>query len=433
MVFDPRRAHAVLVGGFFSDPLCPGGCPAALGDVWTWDRTQWTRRTVAAPSARGEHATAYDPDRGCLVIFGGGLSRTQPFTTPETWELCGDHWVQKAGRQPAGRVSAAMAYDPIRKQIVLFGGTNASGVVMGDTWLWDGTTWTAGPVSTTGPGPSMGPPPRTEHAIAFDPVAGMLLMFGGRSGNVYLGDTWVWNGTDWVRQTPPLAPPARSKHTIVTDPIRRRIVMLGGDDGAGTRTDHWEWEMGAWVDHSSMTLPPARNDYGVAWSGPRHRLVLFGGVEQFSVFDDIWEGSGDVWSQQFASGGPRPRFAHSFVRARDGILVFGGDAGGVVLDDLWRLRWDDREANELCTITADTDGDGLAGCADPDCWAVCTPLCPPGSACPASAPRCGDGTCNTSLETCRMCPGDCGACTAVCGDDVCDTTESVATCPGDCP
>jgi len=35
-------------------------------------------------------------------------------------------------------------------------------------------------------------------------------------------------------------------------------------------------------------------------------------------------------------------------------------------------------------------------------------------------------------ETCRTCTGDCGSCTALCGDTYCDDNEA-QTCPGDCP
>jgi len=33
-----------------------------------------------------------------------------------------------------------MAYDVLRAQVVLFGGFNGS-TDRGDTWVWDGTTW----------------------------------------------------------------------------------------------------------------------------------------------------------------------------------------------------------------------------------------------------------------------------------------------------
>jgi hypothetical protein len=115
-----------------------------------------------------------------------------------------------------------------------------------------------------------------------------------------------------------------------------------------------------------------------------------------------------------------------------GVVVMGGHGADVALkaDDQWLLRWESYAPDEACIdAAADLDGDERTGCDDLDCWAVCTPSCPPFTSCDAAAPRCGDGTCS-AVETCRMCPGDCGACTAVCGDGWCDAGE---VCAGDCP
>jgi len=415
----------VLFGGFFTDPMCPGGCPRSRDDVWTWNGTRWQEEFVAAPTERTHHASSYDVDRGCLVMFGGGSSAMNASSPAETWELCGDHWTSISGRQPTARVSGAMAYDSIRRRTVLFGGRNISGAAIADTSVWDGTTWT----EVTGVGPSA----RTGHALAFDPVRGAVLMFGGQSSTTYLNDTWEWNGTRWTQLAPATQPPPRSDHSMTFDPIRQRLLLLGGDNGMGSLADHWEWDGATWTQLPGALLPPARASYGVAWNAPRKRVVQFGGAAQFTYFDDVWESTGPAWSQQFASGGPMPRTGHSLTPMSSGVLMFAGYNGSFATKDLWRLRWDDDKVNEACTLDADTDEDGLAGCADPDCWGVCTPLCPPGAPCAASAPRCGDGACNSAIETCRMCPGDCGPCAAVCGDNFCDGSETAASCRGDCP
>jgi len=97
-------------------------------------------------------------------------------------------------------------------------------------------------------------------------------------------------------------------------------------------------------------------------------------------------------------------------------------------DDAWLLRYVATGARyETCASGVDNDGDGLAGCADPDCWARCTPACAPGTC--TTTVGCGDGTCNAALENCRNCPADC-SCEPVCGDAICDPLED---CPGDCP
>ncbi|MEZ4364803.1 MAG: hypothetical protein R2939_00785 [Kofleriaceae bacterium] len=100
-----------------------------------------------------------------------------------------------------------------------------------------------------------------------------------------------------------------------------------------------------------------------------------------------------------------------------------------------RLAYVSDAAAEVCTGGFDVDHDGLIGCADDDCWGVCAPTCAPPLALAevcdpeVAEPRCGDGTCS-GVESCRLCPADCGACTPVCGDHLCDAGEA---CPGDCP
>jgi hypothetical protein len=57
-------------------------------------------------------------------------------------------WVQApSAGAPAPRSEPALAFDASTGQVVLFGGelagsTSAAGEVMGDTWTWDGTSWT---------------------------------------------------------------------------------------------------------------------------------------------------------------------------------------------------------------------------------------------------------------------------------------------------
>ena len=101
-----------------------------------------------------------------------------------------------------------------------------------------------------------------------------------------------------------------------------------------------------------------------------------------------------------------------------------------MLGDTWTFRYEALVPAESC-LGLDGDLDGLFGCADPDCFGHCAPLCPPQAPCNTASQRCGDGDCD-AVESCRLCPLDCGPCQAICGDLRCDAPETAASCPGDC-
>src|SRR5207249_2812034 len=91
-----------------------------------------------------------------------------------TWEWNGTAWVQRAVVGPSPRVGHAMAYDAARGVTILFGGYYFhEGVYQYDahTWEWNGTAWTQRTVT--------GPSPRDAHAMVYDAVRGVTILFGG--------------------------------------------------------------------------------------------------------------------------------------------------------------------------------------------------------------------------------------------------------------
>ena len=76
-----------------------------------------------------------------------------------------------------------MAYDAARGVTVLFGGYNGGATYNGETWDWNGTTWTQRLVS--------GPSPRYGHAMAYDAARGVTILFGGGTSTVTSGETWL--------------------------------------------------------------------------------------------------------------------------------------------------------------------------------------------------------------------------------------------------
>jgi hypothetical protein len=85
---------------------------------------------------------------------------------------------------PPTRAHSSMAESAISEKAVLFGGTSG-GVYRDDTWTFDGTTKT-----WTEQHPSTHPSARIDAAMAWD-NNGKIILFGGRdAAGQILGDTW---------------------------------------------------------------------------------------------------------------------------------------------------------------------------------------------------------------------------------------------------
>jgi hypothetical protein len=240
---------------------------------------RWANRTFrATPDQRKNAAMAYDTARGRLVLFGGEYANVE---LGDTWEWDGSTWTQAAASGPAPRTNAAMAYDAARGEVVLFGGTNATGCVEGagiycdDTWAWDGAEWQT--VATTGP------TARAQHMMAYDPVRARVVLFGGLTPT-YQSDTWEWNGTTWGSITAG-TPTARASAAMAWDGSRNAVVLFGGRVGAGTCdggataycSTTWSWNGATWTNLGTTGALTARVAPAMAYDAVRGRLVMFGG------------------------------------------------------------------------------------------------------------------------------------------------------------
>jgi cysteine-rich repeat protein len=462
MTFDPTRGRVVLHGGvtgtstFFLDTwtydgvdwekldipdvitTANGASPiiatfAQTGTVVTLENrtdlyrltpTGWERSeiSISVPSHRSFAAAAADLAGGRILIHAGIQGA---FISPATQIYTGIWSVVSTG--PGAMTGGAMAFDEKRRQFVLFGGARSDGTSSQETWVFENGVWTKLVVQPADPVPTG----RDSPVMVYDAKRERIVLFGGRTPTGVLGDTWTWDGASWVQLSPALSPSARMAAAATYDPVRDEVIVFGGTtaniNGTALR-DTWTWNGTTWAQRAT-TGPAARFASAMAWDAARRRAVMFGGAAPF-LLNDQWEWDGTSWTQLSVSSIQAPRSGHVMLPSLEGfgVLVNGGLSGTPSTGDLQRLGWDGPAIDETC-VEADLDGDGLAGCADPDCWRVCKPACPPGATFMCTA-TCGNGTCD-AVESCQSCSADCGACPATCGDFTC--SETAATCPGDCP
>jgi uncharacterized protein (TIGR03437 family) len=349
------RQQVVSIGG--EDDWAGTANP---NQVWGWDGTQWS--VVATLAAQ--------PPHGGTLLYDTARSQFQQVATGSfndiwTWDGSSANWVQQT-LDPDGpsEVRGVMAYDSVRDQTVLYGGVFdtifSSGWVSGPyTWLWNGLSWTQANV----PGPN---PSRTTEAAAFDPVRGQLVLFGGADtytqsggpssgGSEYFNDTWVWDGVQWTQKTPAVpapSPAARIDHMMAWDGARQKIVLFGGkgapsssDFTQAVMNDTWTWDGANWTQLSpSGSIPPARGAGALVYDDSRQVVVLFGGYSSSGAkLNDMWEWNGTTWTPRTFSGGPAARSHHrmTYDSYRQQTVLVGGQSGVTAtpyFTDIW--TWD---------------------------------------------------------------------------------------------
>lgn len=241
--YDTHRQVAVVSGGMTRS--ANDSSFEVVGDTWEGNQAAWRRIIGTDIAPRDHHAMVYDEGRSAVLLFGGMLGdRSAPWPT-DTWELGKDGWTRIATAGPAGRGRSALAYDTVRRQIVLFGGVGASPApgepqpFFGDTWVRDDKGWRM--VAEDGP------PGRYAHGMVFDERAGVVLLYGGSAAhrNAPLSDMWQWDGTRWteIRLSGP-TPGHRYQPVMVYDQARGRTVLYGGLQGSAD--DTWEWNGRQW-------------------------------------------------------------------------------------------------------------------------------------------------------------------------------------------
>lgn len=295
-----------------------------------------------------------------------------------------------ASPQVPPALPSSAAVDEWRRQVVLWLGGSAEK----ETWVWDAQGWSRRAGADATPNVLLG-------SLHYDSMRKRVLLVARQTGEV-----WSWDGTGWSQLVTP--GPVTLDFRVVYDRRRQRLMRVGNT------ASHLEVQEldGGWNRRDPVVNPGALQ--GEPWYDIARQRVLA------TTAGGTWEWTGESWRLvTIASLAPAGTYRHATGLISSTAADFGYQTIAGV--------------SEVCESGIDVDRDSLVGCADPDCWPYCTPGCMPGETCALDLPRCGDGTCDEFTESCRLCPGDCGACTAECGDVLCDPGETAATCPGDCP
>ncbi|MER3453949.1 MAG: hypothetical protein C4318_02160 [Acidimicrobiia bacterium] len=325
--FDAARGQIVTFGGttfIFAE----------LDETWVWDGTNWTKlNPPTKPPKRSRAQMAYDPINQRIVMFGGFQQAVGPLY--DTWEWDGTNWTMPSSANPpslggtaaqspfapdfgtkAGLMLGKMVWDPVRQEIVLFGGltidtTNFELGGSTETWVYKNGEWSKrNPVTPL--------PPRLAPAGAADVGRSQIIAFGGALPNFFftdhsesfeekplkdqesvLSDTWSWDGSNWHRVPTRHSPPPRLGGAMADSFNDTPAVLFGGQSVSaidadnngvletinGTYGDLWAFMGDDWLQvvvPGSQTDKDrkgagARNEHFVVYDSSRREVIVAGG------------------------------------------------------------------------------------------------------------------------------------------------------------
>jgi len=298
---------------------------------------------------RFEHQAVWDPVKEKVYVF-GGLARDANgwlFLLNELWSLdpAAGTWVQLAAEPgPSARTGCAVAWDPVRRQVLVSGGETAAAGCDHDLWgyIVDDSTWTE-----RAPEPYAPFVARRYHSLTYDPSRDRFWQMSGHcidepyrhySGYDALSD--VWSPLQSIRG----AYGYRIKHGAVWDSERSRLLVYGGElpayAPAQSQLLFWQtvWSvdpgLSTWTQLPAPTLPNRRSSFISGYDPYLDALLIYGGLDLASIPDPNPTVSGALWAYRLRTADwvrldredlpHRMRAAGVYSAGRGEIFAFGG-------------------------------------------------------------------------------------------------------------
>lgn len=241
------------------------------------------------------------------------------------------------------RRTGGMAYHPVAGGLVMYGGLHTA--INNTTWLFAAGTWTQLAPATT-------PPLRWGHKMVYDSRRNRIVTFGGRSPSttVTANDTWEFDGTDWAQVFPTASPNARAFYGMAYDERRGKTIVYGTQSGSTIGTSGgnqtWEYDGTTWAQVITAFVPPGLESPALVYDKGRGVTVMFGGFNGTPPGTDYrttWEYDGIDWVVKPTVNAPLTGYRTGIVYddARGRVVLYGGYASATVQQKTWEYDGND--------------------------------------------------------------------------------------------
>ncbi|MFX0171611.1 MAG: kelch repeat-containing protein [Candidatus Hodarchaeota archaeon] len=241
-----------------------------------------------------------------------------------------------------------MVYNPIKNEIILFGGMknnlNQEASYLQDSWVFNCSDYIWREIETTNQ-----PGRRISHDMIYDPENHQIVLFGGGNHQTSFNDTWLFNLTSytWTEIAPAIAPSPRYDPRMFYDSMNNEIVLYGGYLENGYSNNTWCFfpSNNSWRELKQIEAPSARYGHRMVYSTTKEKGFLFAGHangNQDRVTNDMWQYNSNSrnWMEIILPAPPSERYWHEMVydETNGEIIIFGGRASGssfLCRDDTW--------------------------------------------------------------------------------------------------
>lgn len=288
MAYNSTGNYVLLFGGCSPGPRGNCGPLTNWADTWEFQNGSWSRVCVnCGPSGRWDASLAFDTSSNLFILYGGcmAVSDLCRNVLMDTWEFLGHGWGPlNPTNVPPARGDASFVWDAADLQLILYGGMGCGTppALCSDTWEFvPGSTWSLLSPSTAG---LQG---RYGAAIAYDPLIRQVVLYGGHtSGTFVFSDTWFFRTASLWVSTPYLGPAPVFDASMAYDPINSTIVLAGGALASGTPesldSNTWQFNGTAWRPSGLYSYGFLTPGWGAATvfdpaAGPVGELLTYGG------------------------------------------------------------------------------------------------------------------------------------------------------------
>ncbi len=313
----------------------------------------------ASAALRSGHSMVWDDHDNLLLVFGGIDGSGALLNDLWAYSPVSGNWSElhsatvatTCGSAPAPRMNAAMVWDTVDQQVLLYGGMDTGGHYFGDLWAFSpsGKAWTLLKCGSGGPGARIASAVWDGHE---------MLLAGGMNKYGMLSDFWAYapgGGGQWQR-LPNMSMTPRAYQTLVWDSTDSRLYAFGGLGANGVQlNDFWSYSPASgWtqITPNSTSNPLGRQQAMGAWDSRDNLLILMGGFEDgqgvpfwgFWVYDPRQNAWGLLLLNLAHTNAPHVpgRTAATMAwDAADGRIYIYAGAGngksGSTLNDLWMI------------------------------------------------------------------------------------------------